>query len=200
MKALLISDDNKVVSPIKDFLLKNDIDIIIYKWLVKALDNIEEIQPDIIILNSSEYPRHWKTLVQFVKGLGVSDVKIYLYEPQPLSVEEEEKYKVLGVNGYFTSLTEDSLGIIIGKIPLDQTIGKILITNPFSGEFEQGNIACFENEVLKCTGFNDCLSKDDYIKYVSFSMNDDYKSCSGKVLDNDDGVLQIKVQKYHEEI
>lgn len=105
MKALIISEDEKVYSSLNESLRKAGYDTIIYKWLLKALDNIEEIQPDCIVVSSSEYPRHWKTLVQFVKsGIGGDNVDIYLYEPNPISQEDQEKAKILGITGYFESL------------------------------------------------------------------------------------------------
>ena len=109
MKALIISEDEKVYTTLDDILKNADYDTIIYKWLLKALDNIEEIRPDLIVVSSSEYPRHWKTLVQFVKsGIGGDDVEIYLYEPTPVSDEDEEKARVLGVTGCFSEFDEFS--------------------------------------------------------------------------------------------
>lgn len=110
MKALIISDDEFFVSQSVSFLKENDFDVIIYKWLLKALDNIEEIHPDLIILSTNEYPRHWKTLVQFVKsGIGGEKIFLCLYEPLKLSEDDEEKAKVLGINGYFRSFSSDEL-------------------------------------------------------------------------------------------
>ena len=107
MKALIISEDENVYTTLDEILKKASYDTIIYKWLLKALDNIEEIRPDLIVVSSSEYPRHWKTLVQFVKsGIGGDDVQIYLYEPTPVSAEDEEKARILGVNGCFSEFEE----------------------------------------------------------------------------------------------
>ena len=115
MKALIISEDEKVYTTLDEILKKASYDTIIYKWLLKALDNIEEIRPDLIVVSSSEYPRHWKTLVQFVKsGIGGDDVQIYLYEPTPVSEEDEEKAKILGVTGCFSEFDE------FGKMVLQQ--------------------------------------------------------------------------------
>ena len=115
MKALIISEDENVYTTLDEILKKASYDTIIYKWLLKALDNIEEIQPDLIVVSSSEYPRHWKTLVQFVKsGIGGDDVQIYLYEPTPVSAEDEEKTRILGVNGCFSEFEE------FGKMVLRQ--------------------------------------------------------------------------------
>ena len=116
MKALIISEEQKVCDSLNTALQKAGYDTIVYKWLLKALDNIEEIRPDCIVVSSSEYPRHWKTLVQFVKsGIGGEDVQIYLYEPKPMSAEDEEKAKILGINDYFTSLDADVLEGIFGS-------------------------------------------------------------------------------------
>lgn len=105
MKALIISEDENVYTSLNQTLVAAGYDTIIYKWLLKALDNIEEIRPDCIVVSSSEYPRHWKTLVQFVKsGIGGEDVKIYLYEPNPISEEDREKAQILGITGYFETL------------------------------------------------------------------------------------------------
>lgn len=115
MKALIISEDENVYSVLNSVLQKAGYDTIIYKWLLKALDNIEEIRPDCIVVSSSEYPRHWKTLVQFVKsGIGGDEVEVYLYEPNPMSSEDEEKARILGITDYFTSLEPSVLEGIFG--------------------------------------------------------------------------------------
>ena len=54
MKALIISEDESVYSTLDNILKKASYDTIIYKWLLKALDNIEEIRPDLIVVSSSE--------------------------------------------------------------------------------------------------------------------------------------------------
>lgn len=117
MKALIISDDTKVSTALDFFFKSKKFDTIIYKWLLKALDNIEEIRPDCVILSSSEYPRHWKTLVQFLKsGLGGNKIAVFLYEPSPLSKEDEEKAALLGINGYITNFENDQLNALSGAI------------------------------------------------------------------------------------
>lgn len=113
MKALIISDEKSFIDCMDSFFQSHGADTIIYKWLLKAIDNIEEIRPNVIVLSSAEYPRHWKTLVQFVKsGIGGDDVDIFLYEPNQVSEEDKEKIKLLGITGVFTSLEQQSLKII----------------------------------------------------------------------------------------
>ncbi len=98
MKALLISDRKEIIDFVTPLLKNKGFDLIHYRWIIKALDNIEEIQPDVIVLSAGEYPRHWKTLAGFVQsGIGGNDVKVYLYETSPLSDEDKKKSEDLGV-------------------------------------------------------------------------------------------------------
>ncbi len=107
MKALVISDKQEIVDTLQSYLKENNFDIIIYRWLLKALDNIEEIHPDIIFVSASEYPRHWKTLASFVKsGIGGNNIKLFLYDPVPLSEEEVKKAHELGVQALINNLSD----------------------------------------------------------------------------------------------
>ena len=98
MKALVISDRPEIIDYVCPRLKEKGFDLIHYRWIIKALDNIEEIQPDLIVLSAGEYPRHWKTLAGFVQsGIGGNDVKVYLYETTPLSQDDAKKAEGLGV-------------------------------------------------------------------------------------------------------
>ena len=128
MKALIISEDENVYSVLNSVLQKAGYDTIIYKWLLKALDNIEEIRPDCIVVSSSEYPRHWKTLVQFVKsGIGGDEVEVYLYEPNPMSSEDEEKAHILGITDYFTSLEPSVLEGIFASVKTEAPVVEAVV-------------------------------------------------------------------------
>jgi hypothetical protein len=187
MKALIISEDENVYSVLNSVLQKAGYDTIIYKWLLKALDNIEEIRPDCIVVSSSEYPRHWKTLVQFVKsGIGGDEVQVYLYEPNPMSSEDEEKARVLGITDYFTSLEPGVLEGIFGKteepLPTVENIvqsepekeeekneGHYMFTHPVSGKYVSGKFFEYNGTTLSCV-INDLkgIEKNCIIEYFTF--------------------------------
>jgi len=81
-----------------------------YRWLLKALDNIEEIRPDIVVVNASDYPRHWKTLTQFIKsGIAGKIPDVILYVPKSFSETEKMKAQKLGIKGIFDSCDEDGM-------------------------------------------------------------------------------------------
>ena len=113
MKALLISDNENITSPLDSYLKQNGYDTIIYTWLLKALDNVEEIKPDLIILSAEEYPRHWKTLIQFSKSsIGSQNVKIILIISDKFNKDDEEKAVLLGVSGFLKSVEQNELHLI----------------------------------------------------------------------------------------
>lgn len=97
MKALIISEANDIIDEFTEYYKTQNYDIIKYRWLMKALDNIEEIDPDLIFINATEYPRHWKILCQYIKGFE-KKVKIVLYTANPLSNEEKEKAECLQID------------------------------------------------------------------------------------------------------
>lgn len=110
MKALLIADDEKAAANICEVLKGAGYDVIVYKWLLKAMDNLEEIKPEMIVVSAKDYPRQWKTLAQYSTNLE-SDEKpqIILFSPEPLSDEELRKAEALQVRGIFRSADSDGL-------------------------------------------------------------------------------------------
>lgn len=110
MKILIISDNVENVSVMDKALQANGYDTIIYHWLLKALDNIEEISPDFTIVSVYDYPRHWKTLAQFEKsGICRNNGNVILFVPENFSEEENNKAKALGIKGTFSSVSEDGI-------------------------------------------------------------------------------------------
>lgn len=211
MKALIISEDEKVYSTLDTILKEAAYDTIIYKWLLKALDNIEEIQPDLIVVSSSEYPRHWKTLVQFVKsGIGGDNVSIYLYEPTPVSNEDEEKARILGVTGCFsdfedfkkllTPLVNNPTPVVpepvegpeptpvveepVEEKPSIPNTGHFMFTHPISKKFISGKFFDYNGKSLSCSFYNsaDLESVKEGMTIKCFSFFDSQKTRIAKVL------------------
>ena len=199
MKALIISEDESVYSTLDNILKKASYDTIIYKWLLKALDNIEEIRPDLIVVSSSEYPRHWKTLVQFVKsGIGGDNVDIYLYKPTPVSSEDEEKAKILGVTGCFNKF-EEFEGLVNTGVSTSSTTpnpipepvegaipntGHFMFTHPKTKKFISGKFFDYNGKTLSCTFYNekDLDSIDNEMKVETFSFFDSLKTRTAHVV------------------
>jgi len=194
MKALIISDDETIVTPIDNYLRNNQFDTIIYKWMIKAIDNIEEIKPNLIVISASEYPRHWKTLVQFVKsGIGGENVKIFLYEPEQISEDDKKKSEELGVS-YFSSLQEAELKKLTTAFFPE---GFILFTHPSTKAVYSAKL--IRKDSTRLIGKADysipVLKINEYVKNLTLSINDECSSFSGYVVSFENNIFTLETQE-----
>ena len=97
MKAVIIAESENIIKEFSQYYKLNGYDIIVYHWLMKAMDNIEEIDPDLIFINAEEYPRHWKILCQYITGINKLP-KIVLYSSKVFNEEDKEKCKILNID------------------------------------------------------------------------------------------------------
>ena len=102
MKAVIIAESQNIIDEFSQYYKSNGFDVIVYRWLMKAMDNIEEIDPDLIFINAEEYPRHWKILCQYVAGINKFP-KIVLYSSRNFKDEENEKAKLLNIDSVINS-------------------------------------------------------------------------------------------------
>ncbi|WP_407425833.1 hypothetical protein [Treponema sp.] len=110
MKALVVADDEKAINNISQVLKSAGYDPIVYKWLLKALDNIEEICPHLIVISTRNYPRHWKTLAQYAtNSFGNYSPQVILYVDENFNEEEQKKAEALKVRGCFDSIEVEGL-------------------------------------------------------------------------------------------
>lgn len=117
MKALIINEDSFVTQQLNSIFKDKNVEVITYSWLLKAMDNIEEIQPDIVITNASEYPRHWKILAQFIKsGIVGKKILFFLYTPYSLCDIELKKAEALDVDLMISSFEPSQIKNICNKI------------------------------------------------------------------------------------
>lgn len=135
MKALLVADDEKAITNISEVLKTAGYDVIVYKWLLKAMDNIEEIAPHLIVISTKDYPRHWKTLAQYSSTLAADYTpEIILYAEEPLPEEEEKKAEALHVRGIFDSCEVEGLDKLRKILAKKEDIFSGLLTEPEQGE------------------------------------------------------------------
>jgi hypothetical protein len=107
MKLLLVlgSDDNYNV--VSETVQSLGFEIIRYRHVLKAMDNIDEIDPSAIIMSARDFPRHWKILVQFVRNERPKEAcPIIILKGTNFNTEETSKALFLGVNG----IASDTLG------------------------------------------------------------------------------------------
>jgi hypothetical protein len=68
MKLLLVLDSREIRKRITDYVKTLGAEIVCYQHIIKAMDNVDEISPDGIVVSASDFPRHWKALVSFVRN------------------------------------------------------------------------------------------------------------------------------------
>ncbi len=99
MKVLIVAESENILEQYSTFFKARNFDVLKYHWLMKALDNLEEIEPEICVLSASDYPRHWKTFIQFLHAtITKTDTKKILITGENFSDEEKAKANALGIN------------------------------------------------------------------------------------------------------
>lgn len=175
MKALIIAEDDDVINSISSVLKNKGFEVITYRWLLKALDNVEEIAPHLAVISTREYPRHWKTFVQFTQSsIGGIIPKIILYNSLELSSDEMEKAKALGISGSFSSLQQEGLSKLSNILDTcfnesDESVSTnhelpCMFTNPNSGQLVSGKIHELSGESIH-------FKPDLPEKYLSLPIN-----------------------------
>ena len=208
MKAIVISDDNDVIEKVDTILAAHPYDPIVYRWLLKALDNVEEIRPDVVVISACDYPRHWKTFSQFVKsGISGAEPQIILYTPQAFPLTELEKTKTLGIKGTFSSIDEAGLehftSILNSTSNLLLTSGQqenknqaagisqiksygLIFTHPETEAFITGTVLSFTDDTIEFSPdiplLSEGLSGGEHIGEVSFKNNNTYSYCSADII------------------
>ena len=169
MKALLIADDELAITNISQVLETAGYDVIVYKWLLKALDNIEEIAPHLIVVSTKDYPRHWKTLTQFAAtAFSGYRPEVVLYTDGSLDEDELRKAQALKVRGWFESVDVEGLDklrqiltkeidIYSGKLvdeegkPHQDDIAEFALRPPYSDDTEEEIIEDDNHGVIYCS-------------------------------------------------
>ena len=105
MKALLISESNEILNSYAAFFKETGYDTVCYRWLLKAMDNLEEIEPQLVFIDGFGYPRHWKTLAQYIKTSFKNAPLVLL--AADLSEEEAKKADCLDVHCISGSIEDE---------------------------------------------------------------------------------------------
>ncbi|MDR3167550.1 MAG: PilZ domain-containing protein [Treponema sp.] len=100
MKLLVVlgSDDgwDQITRALKPF----GCEIIRYHHVLKAMDNIDELDPSAVIISAQDFPRHWKTLVQFIRNERPKESCPIIIMRGPLFSDAEASHALyLGANG-----------------------------------------------------------------------------------------------------
>lgn len=100
MKTLLVIENDNLKELVIEHLAPRGFDFIHYRNPIKAIDNIEEIEPDLVIFSAADYPRHWKPFITVLRSFLSKENSVFiLLKGENFPTEESTKASALGVNG-----------------------------------------------------------------------------------------------------
>ncbi|MDC7232216.1 MAG: hypothetical protein PQJ58_03210 [Spirochaetales bacterium] len=199
MKIMLISGDSSYASRINRFFTPAGYGCIHYANPLKAMDNFNEIKPDVVLFHESEYPRHWKLAVKFLRESFSREASPFILLVDTLFGEEDaHKAHFLGVNGLFSM--EDSLEnletmILRYKVapevrksqrlvPVGNTRMDFMFMNP-------GNLQLVNCHVLELSTNGAVLKVEEAYKTADLSTGTVLKNCS---LKTQDGIINVNAR------
>ncbi len=100
MILMLVKGESPLSRELAGHLSPYGISLVHYKHPIKALDNLDETSPTIVLYDVQDFPRHWKILVKYLRDEFRKDEVVFLLfsEVRP-PLEEANKALFLGVNG-----------------------------------------------------------------------------------------------------
>ena len=112
MKLLLVLGDNETHKLITHYVKPLGFELVRYTHVLKAMDNIDEIEPNAIIISARDFPRHWKIMVKFVRSEMAKDAcPLIILKGENFPAEEATQASFLGVNGIIDENLENPVEI-----------------------------------------------------------------------------------------
>lgn len=112
MKLLLVINSDSTFKKVARFIQALDFDLIHYRHVLKAMDNIDEADPAGFIISAREFPRHWKILTQFIRsGRPREKYPIILLKGDNFSIEETSKAYYLGISGIVPEALDNAMDV-----------------------------------------------------------------------------------------
>lgn len=99
MKVLLICEREKVKDRLLSVFSSCDVEVLWYRDPIKAMDNLDETDPESVILSASDFPRHWKVFLAFLQGTFPKAIPVFLLIDNTFDEEERSKAEALGIRG-----------------------------------------------------------------------------------------------------
>lgn len=104
MKILLVSDSLHSRSYLERELAVQVADVIQYDNPIKAMDNLDEIRPQLVLFSATDYPRHWKPFTRYLRTtFARRETVLALLAPDSFSVDDVAAAEHLDVNAILSN-------------------------------------------------------------------------------------------------
>jgi hypothetical protein len=109
MKVLLVVEKEITKKVLTVHLKPRGFEFIHYRNPLKAMDNIEEVDPDIVLFSAEDFPRHWKPFLKLLReSRSKEDTVFILLIGDEFPFEEAAKAVHLKVNGIIGEDLQDN--------------------------------------------------------------------------------------------
>ena len=100
MKILLVSERDELKGYIRRNFMPRGAEIMQYYNPIKAMDNLDEIEPDVVLFSAQDFPRHWKPFLIFLRDSKAREQCVFvILTGDEFDHEEADKAQALQVNG-----------------------------------------------------------------------------------------------------
>jgi len=127
MKLLLVLGDEATYRLITHYIRPLGFEFVHYTHVLKAMDNIDEVDPHAIIISARDFPRHWKTMTHFVRNERAKDAcPLIVLKGDSFTTEDAAKASFLGVSGLIIEALDSPAeigrlqGILSRYMPVDE--------------------------------------------------------------------------------
>ncbi|TVR01025.1 MAG: PilZ domain-containing protein [Spirochaetaceae bacterium] len=213
MKVLLVAEREEIREQLERHFTPLGLELIQYWNPIKAMDNIDEIDPDIVLFSARDFPRHWKPFLTFLRNHRTRYTSVFiLLKPTDFAFEEASKAQHLGVNG----LAEDTFSnrdevnrlrdlIVRYKevrdlrknkrfVPHPEDRIEFIFSHPRTMQFVTGRV-----EDISATGLRfipdrptiiESIESDTTLRHCSLRLGDTILNLTARIIRND-GALSI---------
>lgn len=109
MKVLLVAERESLRDAAARNLGPQRAEIIWYRNPIKAMDNLDEVEPQVVLFSAQDFPRHWKPFLALLRSTWDKSESIFiLLNGDDFPKEEAAKAEALSVNGIVHENLEDA--------------------------------------------------------------------------------------------
>jgi hypothetical protein len=126
MKLLLVAASDDTYDLISLYIRPLGFELIRYRHVIKAMDNVDETDPAGVIISANDFPRHWKAMVQFIRAERPKEIcPVIILTGKKFPLESTTQAFYIGVSGIVDETLStpdlDRLQTIISRyIPVDE--------------------------------------------------------------------------------
>ncbi len=100
MNIMRVVEKDETQNALEQHLHPRGFEFITYKNPIKAMDNIDEVSPDIVLFSGEDFPRHWKPFLRLLRNSFPKEQTVFiLLIGEVFPFEEAAKAAELKANG-----------------------------------------------------------------------------------------------------